>query len=46
MAMEGTLGGATSGDQGSHQPTLRDVVGERDAFSAGRDLTVNNYFSG
>ena len=35
-----------SSDQGGHQPAFQDVRSDRDAFSAGRDLTVNNYFSG
>lgn len=34
-----------SGDQGGGQPTRQDIRSDRDAFSAGRDLTVN-YFGG
>jgi tetratricopeptide (TPR) repeat protein len=35
-----------SGNQDAERQSGQDVRGGRDAFAAGRDLTVNNYFSG
>jgi hypothetical protein len=33
-----------SGDQDAEQPVRQEIRGDRDAFAAGRDLTINNYF--
>jgi hypothetical protein len=33
-----------SGDQDAEQPARQEIRGDRDAFAAGRDLTINNYF--
>lgn len=33
-----------SGDHGAEQPARQDIRSDRDAYAAGRDLTINNFF--